>query len=148
MDSQLPSKALSCLPCAKRKVRCDRLEPCSHCKRRKRDVCEYPVPTVRVEKTLLDEFSLVKMQEARIEELERHILRASGDPNRLSSGVGPISTTSVATPLPLGHGTKRSFDSALRSDEAMFPSANTGLVKLDKQSAYIEACAYPVKDAF
>jgi hypothetical protein len=32
----------ACRPCAKRKVRCDRLQPCSNCKRRKNDQCIYP----------------------------------------------------------------------------------------------------------
>jgi hypothetical protein len=31
----------ACEPCAKRKVRCDREEPCSNCKRRKKDHCSY-----------------------------------------------------------------------------------------------------------
>jgi hypothetical protein len=35
----------ACRPCAKRKVRCDRLEPCSNCKRRKTDRCTYPAST-------------------------------------------------------------------------------------------------------
>jgi hypothetical protein len=35
----------ACRPCAKRKVRCDKLEPCSNCKRRKIDRCTYPAST-------------------------------------------------------------------------------------------------------
>lgn len=35
-------KSQACEPCAKRKVRCDKGEPCSNCKRRKRDHCIYP----------------------------------------------------------------------------------------------------------
>ena len=35
----------ACRPCAKRKVRCNRLEPCSNCKRRKTDRCTYPAST-------------------------------------------------------------------------------------------------------
>ena len=40
----------ACQPCAKRKVRCDREEPCSNCKRRKQDQCVYPEvsPTERI----------------------------------------------------------------------------------------------------
>lgn len=34
-------KSQACQPCAKRKVRCDREEPCSNCKRRKQDQCIY-----------------------------------------------------------------------------------------------------------
>jgi hypothetical protein len=37
----------ACRPCARRKVRCDRLEPCSNCKRRKTDRCIYPASTPR-----------------------------------------------------------------------------------------------------
>lgn len=32
----------ACRPCAKRKVRCDKLLPCNHCKRRPSDRCVYP----------------------------------------------------------------------------------------------------------
>lgn len=39
------TRNVSCAPCAKRKVRCDRKEPCSNCKRRKNDHCVYPVTT-------------------------------------------------------------------------------------------------------
>jgi hypothetical protein len=35
----------ACRPCAKRKVRCDKLEPCSNCKRRRVDRCTYPAST-------------------------------------------------------------------------------------------------------
>ncbi|KAL9109897.1 MAG: hypothetical protein Q9227_005420 [Pyrenula ochraceoflavens] len=35
----------ACEPCARRKVRCDREEPCSNCKRRKHDRCTYPEPS-------------------------------------------------------------------------------------------------------
>lgn len=35
-------KSVACIPCAKRKVRCDRQEPCCHCKRRKKEDCTYP----------------------------------------------------------------------------------------------------------
>ncbi|MCJ1379801.1 hypothetical protein MMC17_002904 [Xylographa soralifera] len=40
----------ACQPCVKRKVRCDRNEPCSNCKRRKQDQCVYPElsPTERI----------------------------------------------------------------------------------------------------
>lgn len=42
----------ACEPCAKRKVRCDRSEPCSNCKRRKQDRCNYPElsPSDRIKK--------------------------------------------------------------------------------------------------
>ena len=34
-------RSQACQPCAKRKVGCDKTEPCSNCKRRKQD-CNYP----------------------------------------------------------------------------------------------------------
>lgn len=34
--------AQACEPCAKRKVRCDKGDPCQNCKRRKTDQCIYP----------------------------------------------------------------------------------------------------------
>ena len=107
-------------------------------------MCEYPKPTVRVDKTLPDE-CIVKRQQARIEELEAQLLRANGNLSQMHLEARAISTPSVISPLPLGHGTKRSFDGAIRSDAAMFPCAKTGLVKLDKQSTYIEAYAFPCK---
>ncbi|KAI1849973.1 hypothetical protein JX266_004352 [Neoarthrinium moseri] len=38
-------RSQACEPCAKRKVRCDREDPCSNCKRRKQDRCSYPEPS-------------------------------------------------------------------------------------------------------
>lgn len=32
----------ACEPCSRRKVRCDKQQPCSNCKRRKQDQCTYP----------------------------------------------------------------------------------------------------------
>ena len=34
-------RSQACQPCAKRKVRCDREDPCANCKRRKQDQCIY-----------------------------------------------------------------------------------------------------------
>ncbi|GAM82431.1 hypothetical protein ANO11243_004110 [Dothideomycetidae sp. 11243] len=42
MDTSSAANLTSCIPCSKRKVKCDRKQPCSHCKRRTGDVCEYP----------------------------------------------------------------------------------------------------------
>lgn len=53
-------KAQACLPCAKRKVRCDRKGPCSNCKRRKGDKCTYldvsPNEHIKKLKTLVRDF--------------------------------------------------------------------------------------------
>lgn len=59
---------MNCIPCAKRKVRCDKLQPCSHCKRRKQDVCEYPV------------LGRSDDNPKRVEKLERYIRSLGGDP--------------------------------------------------------------------
>jgi len=42
----------ACEPCSRRKVRCDKQQPCSNCKRRKQDQCIYPeaTPTDRIKK--------------------------------------------------------------------------------------------------
>lgn len=70
-------KAVSCIPCAKRKVRCDVGQPCSNCKRRKNDVCTYPVSVQRV--TASESNSEDSMQ--RIERLEEYIRSLGGDPH-------------------------------------------------------------------
>lgn len=53
------TRSVSCAPCAKRKVRCDRKEPCSNCKRRKQDQCIYPT----------------RISDARIKQLEEAVKR-------------------------------------------------------------------------
>ena len=69
-------KPVSCLPCAKRKVRCDKLQPCCHCKRRKGDICEYPgFGTVRAGDS--------QDNTKRIEKLERYIRSLGGDPQEV-----------------------------------------------------------------
>ncbi|THW13509.1 hypothetical protein D6D24_06007 [Aureobasidium pullulans] len=76
----------ACEPCARRKVRCDKQQPCSNCKRRKQDQCTYPeaAPTDRVK---------------RLESLVRSL---GGDPNsdgsrtpkRARLGPSPVETQS------------------------------------------------------
>lgn len=58
-------KTQACEPCAKRKVRCDKGEPCSNCKRRKQDSCTYS------EASPAD----------RIRRLEAFVRNLGGDPN-------------------------------------------------------------------
>jgi hypothetical protein len=55
----------ACEPCSRRKVRCDKQQPCSNCKRRKQDQCIYP------EATPID----------RIKKLESLVKSLGGDPN-------------------------------------------------------------------
>lgn len=58
-------KSQACEPCAKRKVRCDKGEPCSNCKRRKKDSCVYPAETTPAE---------------RIKRLENQVRNLGGNP--------------------------------------------------------------------
>jgi hypothetical protein len=65
------------MPCAKRKVRCDKLQPCCHCKRRKQDTCLYP------------EFGgindrHIREQAVRIERLEEYVRVLGGLPTKSS----------------------------------------------------------------
>lgn len=55
----------ACEPCSRRKVRCDKQQPCSNCKRRKQDQCIYP------EATPID----------RIKKLESIVRSLGGDPD-------------------------------------------------------------------
>lgn len=66
-------RAVNCIPCAKRKVRCDKGQPCSNCKRRKSDVCAYPVQRA----TAGESHSENSAQ--RVERLESYIRRLGGD---------------------------------------------------------------------
>ncbi|KAI6781968.1 uncharacterized protein J7T54_005179 [Emericellopsis cladophorae] len=65
---------VSCIPCASRKVRCDKQQPCCHCKRRPQDTCEYPRP-IAVSERGHDGLG------ERIVLLEQVIRSLGGDPN-------------------------------------------------------------------
>lgn len=39
-----PGRALACLPCRKKKLRCDHQHPCSNCMRSRSKICSYPKP--------------------------------------------------------------------------------------------------------
>jgi hypothetical protein len=74
---QSGKKPVNCMPCAKRKVRCDRSQPCYHCKRRKGDVCVYPTQRTSDVRNQLENAN------ERIEKLETYIRRLGGDPKLL-----------------------------------------------------------------
>ena len=79
-------KAQACEPCAKRKVRCDKAEPCSNCKRRKQDHCQYPELA----------------PEDKIKQLEALVRSLGGDPDQKlalanTNGAVPNTTTPVAS---------------------------------------------------
>lgn len=70
-------QSVSCIPCAKRKVRCDKVQPCCHCKRRRQDTCVFPeVNGVSPQ--------LLRGSNARIEKLEQYIRSLGGDPKHAS----------------------------------------------------------------
>jgi hypothetical protein len=73
----LRKKPISCMPCAKRKVRCDKLQPCCHCKRRQQDTCVYP-EFGRVDS------QYVREQAVRIGKLEEYVRILGGNPNELN----------------------------------------------------------------
>lgn len=71
---QSGKKPVNCTPCAKRKVRCDKRQPCYHCRRRKGDVCVYPTQrTNELESGLTND-------SPHIEKLNTYIRRLGGDP--------------------------------------------------------------------
>ncbi|KAF4977232.1 hypothetical protein FZEAL_6215 [Fusarium zealandicum] len=92
ISTMRPGKApVSCIACAKRKVRCDRQMPCCNCKRRPQDACEYPTTPAVPDKHNLD-------QDRRILELERYIQRLGHDPKDASSPTHPAGQLAVASP--------------------------------------------------
>jgi hypothetical protein len=68
-------KPISCMPCAKRKVRCDKGQPCSNCRRRRGDICTYPGQHLSAG----DGHSEKNLQY--IQKLKSHIRSLGGDPN-------------------------------------------------------------------
>ena len=60
------------MPCARRKVKCDRQEPCSNCRRRKIDVCTY----------------LEVSANERIKKLEALVRNLGGDPDGTDQHAG------------------------------------------------------------
>jgi Fungal Zn(2)-Cys(6) binuclear cluster domain len=152
MGPQPSPKSFSCIPCAQRKVRCDRGEPCSHCKRRRGDVCEYPIPR--------SPFSHLQSTSGR---RNPRVLTVA-DPGH--GGVVNSSRPSPIVPAILGgkpwpaqslpprprssetlnpnlstpnQGRKRDYNGTLRPDATTSSSSQVGLVELTDQPTYIEA---------
>ena len=65
-SSPSTAKTQACTPCAKRKVKCDRGEPCLNCRRRRTDQCTYPEVSPH----------------ERIKKLEDLVRNLGGDPNQ------------------------------------------------------------------
>ncbi|MCJ1309068.1 hypothetical protein MMC25_002723 [Agyrium rufum] len=143
----MSTKPISCINCAKRKVRCDRLQPCSHCKRRKEDTCEYPAIKNNVSLTPLVE-GLVKQQQERIDQLEQIIRRTGGDPDSghhesAASPLGRVSQVSLRTPSSFDptskQGIKRDYNGIFRPNEpASYQTREAHIADHDKQKGYIE----------
>jgi hypothetical protein len=130
--------SFSCVPCAKRKVRCDKRQPCSHCKRRTKDVCEYPTangPSLRLSRSTAasaSESETIGQQRIRILELEQALLQsAEGLPDTSTVGASSIDRSSSQ------QGIKRNLDGTPRGDRYFPPQA--ALVTHNEQTAYIEA---------
>lgn len=144
-SGSIPS--LSCIQCAKRKVRCDRSTPCSNCRRRKGDICEYPIPQMKRSSTSLKEDS------ERLQKLEQYVRSLGYDPDRIertSISASSYPSESPSAISPNSHqdkqrGTKRRYDDpAWHKDVAVRGSSPKGrkharLVEHGKQTTYIEA---------
>ncbi|KAI5196002.1 hypothetical protein E4T39_07980 [Aureobasidium subglaciale] len=105
----------ACEPCARRKVRCDKQQPCSNCKRRKQDQCTYP------EAAPAD----------RIKQLESLVKSLGGDPNDDESRT-PKRARTGPSPAELQSGR----DEARATDET--ERGEPVLVEQDGQSYYVE----------
>ena len=136
-------KPVSCTPCAKRKVRCDKCQPCSHCKRRKGDVCVYPVERANGPDSRPEAYS------ERMEKLELYIRRLGGDPQLIGqifkSGDAVQESSACCPPTEARHigetaSTSHSKDKTSRMKRKEGPiGEKSGLVEHDEEVTYIEA---------
>lgn len=132
-------KPVNCLPCAKRKVRCDRSQPCNHCQRRKGDRCVYPASRVNESASPRDD------QAERIDKLETYIRHLGGDPVNFESVDLAANGTSMYTTIEA----RRIQDAASTSSPRDSSTYTTGteplmgerrdLIEHDDQVTYIEA---------
>ncbi|KAH8667074.1 fungal-specific transcription factor domain-containing protein [Xylariales sp. PMI_506] len=140
----------SCVPCAKRKVRCDRVKPCSHCRRRRGDICEYPVAigALRVDP---GRFGMTSDQSGRIERLEEYIRSLGVDPNEVARGERIASANSKERIIPNEVSQLNSSVSAqittrqpveshsTATGRDLLSSEHARLVEHEDQTTYIEA---------
>ena len=103
----------ACQTCAKRKVRCDRKEPCSNCQRRKQDHCIYAdlSPTERI-----------KQLEALVRNLE--------------GGSEASIKAASATPL------LDSPEESSKGNHRVQNGTNPILVRENGESNYLESCVF------
>ena len=114
----------ACEPCAKRKVRCDKGDPCSNCKRRKKDHCIYPETS----------------PSDRIKRLESLVRSLGGDPESEAQDTSLPNDTypsSAKARTPLQHKDRR----ALKLIDDM--KRNPIIVEEDGHSVYLESCVRP-----
>jgi hypothetical protein len=122
-----PGKApVSCVPCAKRKVRCDKQRPCCHCKRRPQDRCVYPVTASDL--ATAEAPSLAQ----RISELERQIRDLGGSPK----GTSQSDTETCRASNEVSSGPGSGEETGLENGYSM------GLKTTGNQDTYIEAFVY------
>lgn len=130
-------KPVNCTSCAKRKVRCDRLEPCGHCKRRKEGICEYRVPRA------IDPDNRPENVSWRIERLEGYIRSLGGDPHLVEQDVA---SCEASVWKPSTYGPSPRHTTHIKGTEGPHDT-KSGLVEHDEQVTYIEAFVYLVSVA-
>lgn len=108
----------ACEPCSRRKVRCDKQQPCSNCKRRKQDRCTYP------EAQPID----------RIKQLESLVRSLGGDPNDENSRPSKRARTDPA-PAP-------QQDAEDTRDTTEAERGQPIMLEQDGQSYYVELRAW------
>lgn len=133
-------KAVNCIPCAKRKVRCDKEQPCSHCKRRKQDVCAYPSLGGTDDSRSVITAERIETLEGYIrslgrDPLELYSLDERSSPNQNKQKSSETVPKGLATPI----STAKGHDQSTRPDEG---EKIASLVKGNNDAAYIEACEY------
>ena len=116
------TKAQACLPCAKRKVRCDREEPCGNCKRRKNDQCTY------------NEVSPAE----RLKKLEALVRNLGGDPEAIDQVVQQ--QENVNSPVSLNRQVQAQNNAQkLSGYENSQEGYDTAIVKEQDESIYVES---------
>lgn len=112
----------ACEPCAKRKVRCDREEPCFNCKRRKQDRCVYSDITPA----------------ERIKQLEGLVRALGGDPVEPSNNHPPKSGSSASIPADTPPVEGQAF-----SDLTSGKSKDPVILEENGEQYYVESQVYP-----
>lgn len=122
------TKRVSCIPCSKRKVRCDRQEPCAHCKRRKIENCTYP-----------DESPA-----ARIKHLEALVRSLGRDPDADCVDGNALTPESPATAVPRARPSHRDERVDYRSPARVAPDSNPVIAENGGERVYLESYVYQV----